>query len=182
MLKIDYTALGNRQREISDKYDKDQQIEYLVEDDCLMHFFGAGGVENYESIANFCIENNIEAIVDIGCAYGHQKEIFDQANIHYTGINDNKMDFWKNDGDNYLVGTYPCDVFVERDTLAVSVLCLTWNVYLYEKEKTLQEQCEALQRDFKHCLLYTTDEGMACVSKYFKETEKVGQGLYYFSN
>lgn len=62
------------------------------------------------------------------------------------------------------------------------LLCLTWNCYLYEKEETLRQQCEALQRDFEHCLLYIANDKVDFVSRYFKKMQQVKQKLYYFSN
>lgn len=164
---------------------KEEEQEYtltLMEDDCIMHFFEAEGYKTYGIIAEFCKENGFERVVDIGCAYGHQSECFLQEGIDYVGVNSHKSSFWNADRFEYVTGHYPCELPIRKNDLGVSVLALTWNCYLYEKEETLKQQCEALQRDFEHCLLYLTEGAMQYLSQYFKKVEKLDRGLYYFSN
>lgn len=182
-----YQSLLERREELFEKgkelYLKGEDtIQYDMEMDCIDHFFECEGWRTYEAIAKFCKENQIERVVDIGCSYGHQSECFLHEGIDYVGVNDgNLRNFWNQDRFQYILGRYPCEVPVKPNDLGVSVLCLTWNCYLYENEKTLKEQCEALKRDFDHCLLYITNEAKNYVSQYFKKVKSIGKNLYYFS-
>lgn len=160
---------------------------YFIELDSLSHFFEAGGVETYSKIAAFCKERGIGRVVDIGCSYGHQSEIFLNGDLEYVGIDQGSHPYWNEDRFTYFSDRYPCEIPVKKGDLGISVLCLTWNCYLYEKEKTLNDQCEALKRDFDHCLLYMQNEQIEAVSKHFKRTEVIGKkssgaSLVYFSN
>lgn len=164
---------------------KEEDTQYhliMMEEDCIAHFFGAGGIEHYGAIASFCKENGVEKVIDIGCAYGHQSECFLEEGIDYVGVNTHDSQFWNADQFQYITAHYPCELPAQKGDLAVSVLALTWNCYLYDKEKTLRQQCEALQRDFEHCLLYLTEEGKNALSKYFRVVQKIDRNLYYFSN
>lgn len=162
---------------------KQDSIEYDMEMDCIDHLFGCEGIQTYEKIALFCKENGIKRAIDIGCAYGHQSEAFLIHGIDYVGVNEGmKLYFWNQEQFRFIAGHYPCLLPVKKDDLGVSVLCLTWNCYLRENEKTLKEQCEALQRDFSHCLLYVTEEAKDYLSQYFNKVEKLEKNLYYFSN
>ncbi|WP_142384712.1 hypothetical protein [Bacillus sp. M6-12] len=161
---------------------KTKNMEYDMEMDCIDHFFECEGYKTYEDIATFAKSIGVERVFDIGCAYGHQSETFLKEGLDYIGVTDHTANFWNKDNFQYIINRYPCELPVQKGDLGVSVLCLTWNVYLYENEKTLTEQCEALQRDFEHCLLYIQPDRMEFVSRYFKKVEKVGGGLYYFSN
>lgn len=177
-----YQRLEDRIKELSDLYSKDKNVKHLMEDDCICHFLSYEGAKTYETIAAFAKEHNIQRVVDIGCAYGHQSETFLQEGIHYIGVSDHQAIFWNKDKFPYFVSAYPCELPVQSGDLAISVLCLTWNCYLYEGEKTLIEQCEALQRDFDHCLLYIQLDRLEFISRYFKKTKQVKGNLYYFSN
>lgn len=159
-----------------------ETIEYDMEMDCIDHFFECEGFRTYGQIALFCKENGIKRAIDIGCAYGHQSECFLIHGVDYVGVNESKLNFWNQDTFKYVAGHYPCLLPTKSNDLAVSVLCLTWNCYLREGEKTLREQVEALQRDFSHCLLYITEDAKDFVSQYFKKVVKLGRNLYYFSN
>jgi hypothetical protein len=98
-----------------------------------------------------------------------------------VGIDDDNHNFWNNDKFEFIIGNYPCAIPTKENDLGVSVLCLTWNCYLYEDD-TLTKQCEALQRDFEHCLLYIAEDKVEFISKYFKNVKEIGCNLYYFSN
>lgn len=183
-----FGRLTDRYKEIRELSRQDQGNDaYLSEMDTLGHFFEAGGVEHYSQIASFCKERNIKRVVDIGCAYGHQSEIFMHEDIDYLGIERGDDDFWNSDKFTYVTGMYPCEIPVNQGDLAVSVLCLGWNCYLHENEVTLRKQCEALRNDFEHCLLYLPKDKVEAFSKHFKRTEFVdsvasSSRLVYFSN
>jgi hypothetical protein len=157
--------------------------KYLMEMDSIDHF-GAGGFEVYSSISSFCKENSIERVVDIGCAHGHQSEIFLQEEIDYVGIDQGSQTFWNAENFTFISNSYPCELPLKKGDLGVSVLCLTWNCYLFEGETTLRKQCEALERDFDHCLLYMQADRIDFVCNYFKKVIKLQcqyGNLIYFS-
>ena len=183
-LMIKYQNLYERAKYCMDKYFETKDIKYAMEEDCISHMFECEGLKTYEKIANFAKENGFSKVFDIGCAIGHQSEVFLQSGLDYVGIEEAPVsEFWNADKFTYISKKYPFKIIAEPNKdLAVSVLCLTWNCYLYEKEKTLQEQCEALQRDFKHCLLYMPKEAVSFVSKYYKGCKNIEGHLYYFFN
>jgi hypothetical protein len=172
----------DRLKECLELYRKNHEVVYLMEEDCIAHLFECRGIETYEKIAMFCKERGIKRIFDIGCAYGHQSEVFLKEGLEYIGVNDHTATFWNRDKFQYIVNRYPCELPTQKGDLGVSVLCLTWNCYLYEGKKTLTEQCEALQRDFEHCLLYIAPDKVEFVNRYFKKVKKIDEHLYYFSN
>jgi hypothetical protein len=177
-----YQRLADRAKECLELYRRTLDIKYLMEEYCIAHLFECQGIDTYEQIASFCKERGIQRVVDIGCAYGHQSEVFLNEGIQYLGVDEDNGIFWNLDKFQYIVNRYPCELPIQKGDLGVSVLCLTWNCYLYEGEKTLKEQCEALQRDFEHCLLYMVPERVNFVHRYFKKVEEIGENLYYFSN
>ena len=191
-----YRRLAELRRECNEKIDKidnenmkkgiytesEEKTKIFMKMDSLDNFFECETYKTYESILEFCRENNIRKIYDIGCAYGLQSEIFIGSEVNYVGIDEWKMDFWNKETFKYINKSYPFKIEAKKDELAVSSLCLTWNCYLYEGNKTLIEQCEALQRDFKHCLLYISKDKVDFVSKYFKSTKIINNKLVYFSN
>lgn len=177
-----YANLEKRMQECLDLYDKTGDVIYLMEFDCICHFFECESFKTYEKIAQFSIENNFKRIFDIGCAFGHQSEVFKNASLNYIGIEMNESNFWNNNKFKYIVKEYPFKIETNPDDLAVSVLCLTWNCYLYEREKTLKKQCEALQRDFKQCLLYIASDKVDFVKQYYKNCKEIDKNIIYFWN
>lgn len=177
-----YPRLEARMKELSMLYKQEQKDEYLMEDYCIVHFLGGSGREIYEKIASFCKEREIGRVFDIGCAGGHQSEAFMTDGVEYVGVEPSKMDYWNKDNLQYITSSYPCTLPTQKGDMAISVLCLTWNCFLYEGEKTLIEQCEALKKDFDHCLLYVQPDKVEIVSRYFNKVEKITPELYYFSN
>ena len=114
---------------------------------------------------------------------GHQSEVFIDSDIEYIGINDLPVkNYWNSDRYKYITKQYPFKIEAKETDLAVSLLCLTWNCYLYKGEKTLKEQCEALTRDFKNVLLYMQKDKLLFVAKYFKSYEMLHDNFVYFYN
>lgn len=177
-----YERLEQRRKELNKLFDKTNNTNCLIEMDCIDHFFECESYKTYGKILEFAEAKKIKRVFDIGCAYGHQSEVFINSKVDYVGINEGKCDYWNEDRYKYLSTHYPFKIEANTDDLAVSVLCLTWNCYLYEKDKTLQEQCEALQRDFKNCLLYMASDKIDFVKKYFKDYIVIDKNLVYFSN
>ncbi|WPS85584.1 hypothetical protein SMD22_00560 (plasmid) [Brevibacillus halotolerans] len=174
---INFKRITNRRREIIELEKTNR--ENLEELNCIDHFFEAGGIKRYGEVASFCNANGFKRVIDIGCAYGFQSEIFLQEGIQYVGVTNHVSPFWNADKYEYIVDHYPCNLPIKHGDLAVSILCLTWNCYLYEGDKTLIEQCEALKRDFEHCILNAKPQ---ILERYFKKIVKIGEDLYYFSN
>lgn len=162
-------------------YEQTKDVKYLMECDSICHFF-EGGHERYEKVSKYCIENGFKRVFDIGCAYGFQSEIFLNNNIDYIGIDVGNLDFWNKDKFQYIVKEYPFEIEANSNDLAISVLCLTWNCYLYEDEITLRNQCEALSRDFKNCLLYMQIDKLNIVKEYFKNYKIIHHNLIAFSS
>lgn len=177
-----YQRLRERFHELGRLYREKRDIEYLMEDDSLCHIMECGRLALYETIAKVAKEKGATRVFDIGCAYGHQSEIFLNEKMTYIGVTDHQSDFWNRDTFDYIVGRYPCELPVQKGDIGVSVLCLTWNCYLYNGEDTLRNQCEALQRDFEHCLIYAQDDNVNFLKGYFKEVTHIEDNLYYFSN
>lgn len=155
----------------------------------IEHMFGAGGLDNYSYILEFALEHGFDHVVDIGCAYGHQSGLFQLANIQYDGIDQhaNSMDCYKRGekGINYHelhYGEEPLkSINITENTLAVAVLSLGWNIYLYEDEKTLDKQIQALSEDFKHMLMYVQNDFIPVFEKTF-EVEVFPNGFCYMRN
>lgn len=178
-----YERLLQRWKELS-KIATLDDIEFLQEIDCIEHFLllekeGA----RYEFVLKFAKEKGLKRVFDIGCAMGHQSEVFIGSDIEYIGINDLPVkNYWNSDRYKYITKQYPFKIEAKETDLAASLLCITWNCYLYEGEKTLKEQCEALTRDFKHVLLYMQQDKLLFVAKYFKGYEILHDNFVYFYN
>lgn len=153
-----------------------------MESDCINHLFECEIVGTYETIVAFAKENQFSRIVDIGAAYGHQSECALNEGIDYLGVDDAAHNFWNADTFKFITARYPAPLPLAEGDLGVSVLCLTWGCFLTEGDKTLHEQCAALAKDFKHCILYLPKEGREAMAQYFETVTKLDYCLYYFSN
>lgn len=179
---MEYKRLSDRIGELNRLYDETKDILYMMEDDCICHFFECEGYKKYEIILDFAKHNNFKRVFDIGCAFGHQSEVFLNSNIEYVGIDSGEFNFWNNDRYKYISKEYPFTIKADKDDLAVSVLCLTWNCYLYENERTLHEQCNQLKKDFKHCLLYMDNKKIEFVKRYYNNYKILDGNFIYFYN
>lgn len=174
----------NVYKKLKERYDDllklDDDIS-MMESCSLMNLFGDGFC-NYEFIAKWCLENNISKVYDIGCGYGHQSEFFIENKINYVGIeSENLSSFWRENQLNYLKKSYPFKINTNKNDLAISVLCLTWNCYLTDGEKTLHKQLKQLSEDFNHCLLFIAKDKVDFVKCYYKEHINLGGNYHYFS-
>lgn len=179
-----YPNLKARYHELSKLYreakTREEQLDSMEEDDSLAHVVECGGIGTYESILRHVKQLNGKRVIDIGCAYGHQSEVFVDSGVEYVGVTNHRSNFFNRDRFEYVIGQYPCELPLRPGDIGVSVLCLTWNVYLTEGEKTLHEQCEALKRDFADCILYLPAHAVEVVSGYFSEATRLGHNLYHF--
>lgn len=184
-MKQTYERLDKRMKDLFDTapdIPREEESMRFMEADSIMHFLGAGGVENYEQVVQFCQENHIQRVIDIGSAYGHQSECFLDTTIEYIGVDNEMQDGWNSERYTYIQGSYPCPLPTKADDLAVSVLCLTWNCYLHEGERTLHQQCKSLAKDFSHALLYASKSAKDTLKQYFSSVEAVDGGFLYCSN
>lgn len=173
--------LVNRYNECNELYRKTGDVKYAMELDCIAHIMETSTIKRYREIVEFAKGGEFKRVFDIGCALGHQSEVFIGSGVKYIGINDSDREFWNADIFDYIVGRYPFKIGTHNHDLAVSILCLTWNCYLYEGEITLREQCEALARDFDHVILYMSEDKIEFVRKYFGRVERLKENLMYFS-
>lgn len=176
-LKARYHELTKIVREAKNE---DEKMEAMMEDDSLCHVTECDGISTYEQILHRAKQLGGKRVIDIGCAYGHQSEVFVDSGVDYVGVTNHDSPFFNRDRFDYIKGHYPCALPLQSGDIGVSVLCLTWNCYLTEGEKTLHEQCESLKRDFADCILYLPAHAVNVVSGYFSETTKLGQNLYHF--
>lgn len=175
-----FYSLIERSKECMDLYDKTGDSEYLMEIDCIDHFFECEGLNKYSLVAKFCKERGFNKAYDIGCAYGHQSEVFLLNGINYFGIDENCTNFWNKDKCEYKTKSYPFKINAKENELAVSILCLTWNCYLDEGDITLHNQLKQLSDDFNNCLLYIAKDKVNIVKKYFKGYEHIEGNFHYF--
>ena len=150
---------------------EDIKSELLRELDCIDHLIECGSLSGYRKAMNFAIENGYETICDIGCAYGHQSELF-KGELNYIGINDNLVRFYNANEQftRYIVDDYPnrnIKRFIPENTLAVSILCMGWECYKVRDDE-FDRQFKALSEDFAASLLYMPLEREEILQKYYK--------------
>ena len=158
------------------------EMEYGIDS-----FFGEGGRSNYEFIRDFMLERGLKKLFDIGCAEGYQSECFVDTDITYVGMDAIDTPFWNRDRYEYRVGVYPkVSIPDAEESLAVSVLCLTWLCYGHN---TCEDQMAQLAKDFKQALLLVNSSALDIVKKYWATVEPVQSratnslgGFYYLSN
>lgn len=164
-LKEEYKRLNNIP--ILELSDIDRYKEY-----CLSYFFEVS-LENYNYFLEYCKNNNIKGVVDIGCCIGYQSELFLNNGIDYIGVDGTTNSFWNEDKANYITKEYPCEIKGYKDYLAISNLCLGWNCYLYNGIETLEGQFKQLAKDFDRSLIYMQKDNIEYIRKYFKEVNNL---------
>lgn len=151
-----------------------------MEMDSINHLF-EGGLDTYGLIISFLLSMDLRIgkIYDIGCAYGHQSELFLLNALEYVGVNDYQLTFYNKDKFSYSVQEYPFTIEATASDVLISVLCLTWNIYLRDKNTTLRKQLKQCSEDFRHCILYLQEDKLPIVKKYFEKVVKIEKNLYY---
>lgn len=177
-------VLSNLRIDLCEKIDncKTDKSELFRKIDSLDHFLECS-FQNYKFMHDFIIEKGFDNVVDIGCAYGYQNEIF--KDLSYTGIDDSKLDFYRKNEQNvhYLVGTYPFKIpkinYLKR-AIAISNLCIGWECYKHNDDE-FDKQFEAISKDFKVCLIYMPYGRINTLEKYFNNIEihKEHKGLVH---
>ena len=150
---------------------KDIRNELLRELDCIDHLVECGSLSKYRKMMEFAIKEGFDTVCDIGCAYGHQSEIF-KNKLNYIGINDQLVRFYNANEQftRYIVDDYPnrnIKHCIPENTLAISILCLGWECYKIRDDE-FDLQFKALSRDFKASLLYMPLEREEILQKYYK--------------
>lgn len=98
-----YKCLKDRLKNLNLLYEENKDMKYLVEEDCIIHLFECESLKVYEKIAEHAIKLGVHRVIDIGCAYGHQSEVFLQDEIKYVGVTDDtKKGFWNEDKFEYI--------------------------------------------------------------------------------
>jgi hypothetical protein len=124
----------------------------------------------YEQASKFAKETGFKKVVDIGSAFGSQKVYFDEQGIEYMGID---QDF---ESEYVAKGYYPDDIefkYGDDDTLAISHLCLTWNIYTGNDDETVIKQIKGLKRDFKYILIQAQHDKVWIIEQEFDNIEKL---------
>lgn len=160
---------GKRGEDIS-SYEQDREFSILVALDMI---------SNYEYIKMFCDENLISKVCDIGCAWGYQSEVFRNSGIVYRGIDNNvNKDFWNDDIYFYENKTFPCALNPSHDELAISVLCLGWNCFMTEGDKTAHKQFESLASQFEQALIYMQAKFVDVAKTYYSNVINLKDNFY----
>lgn len=130
-----------------------------MEMDSIEHVLGCTG-DFYDFVVQYCKEHNIDSVIDIGCAYGHQAEAFVQANINYEGVNDWDGPLWKKDQITYHIGKFPFELQTNAQ-LAISNLCYGYFIHNYE----------VLAKQYSHVILNNITD-LEAIEQYF-DVEKI---------
>lgn len=168
------------------KLSKSNSREDLMKFDDLLNQFECESFEIYGEIAKIAKQNQVNNIYDIGCATAYQSEVFKQENINYVGIEGyfTGKGYWNDNIFKYIEKPYPFKIDASKNDIAISKLCIGWNCFKFE-DNTYLKQLEALSRDFKTVILYTTGEFIDIAHKYFKEITKCSENyksLYLLKN
>lgn len=146
----------------------------------LMHLL-TGGLDRYKQALSLIEGMGIEKVFDIGCAFGHQSELFRKRGIEYVGVNDGNLNFYNEHLHTYIEGEYPNVVLnTNQHDIAVSILCLTWNVY--GCIETVRKQLKKLSDDFSRVIIYAQNNRVHLFNDYFAKVEDMGGGFIYASN
>lgn len=114
----------------------------LMEMDCLEHVISLD--DFYDYCAYYMKKKGINQVVDIGCAFGHQAEVFLQEGLAYTGIEICRYKKMYKKGEcSYIFDSYPCKIPEESGRFAVSNMCFEYFINDYK----------ALARDFDEVIL-----------------------------
>lgn len=118
----------------------------------------------YAKYAQFALNENIDTIYDIGCAYGIERIPIDYYGLNYIGIDYDKYarHYGKLKG-HYIAGKYPFPIKTKKPSFAVSSLCIGF--FDLTNDRTFNQ----LSEDFTFLGL-SIDE-IPIIFKYFKPYE-----------
>lgn len=160
-----YKKLNQRSNEIrnvllpEDCFQNKEYCDLCQEMDSIEHVLVCTG-DFYDYVVQYCKENNIRSVLDIGCAYGHQAEAFLEAGIGYEGVNDWDGSLWKKDQITYHIGEFPFELQTNAQ-LAISNLCYGYFIHHYE----------VLAKQYSHVILNNITD-LEAIEQYF-DIEKV---------
>lgn len=112
--------------------DKSKLYEYLY---CITAAFSINTFEDYFTAYKVAVRNGFDTVIDIGCAAGHQAELFRGSTVRYVGIESCPGHFWRPDEITYFTQKYPCSIpnkIMDRRVLGVSRLCVGYLTIDYE--------------------------------------------------
>lgn len=112
---------------------------------------------------------NAKNIIDIGCQFGIQSEIF-RHEYNYTGIELYDMEFFNKNTDNcsFLIGAFPNQDINYEDSIIISSMSLGY----FPQSDNEDEELELLAKELNKCkYLYiaTSIKFRKVLSKYFEE-------------
>lgn len=142
------------------RYISDENFDLYTEKNCLESYLLAGGQKDYQLAADICRKLGMRGIVDLGCSYGFQSEIFQEKRLTYHGIDSRCTHFWNSGEENvtFQAEEYPC--YINMDTkhmLAFSRFCIGQTMNDYGK----------LAEDFTYILVDKNAAAYYGLSKYF---------------
>lgn len=163
---------------------------YSLEKSYSLEEFMECSLRDYLNVLKYCLDNNIKGIVDIGCAYGFQYDLFREFGIDYIGIDGCKNfvikdEFHGLDVDNspykvdewdYVIGRYP-DVELPKgieDYLAVGIMSITW---MERDLDELDRLLNKLKEDFSTAIIYANKEKLRKSKVRFKDVKEIKDGL-----
>jgi SAM-dependent methyltransferase len=147
-------------------------FDFLQADDSLNHFLGCDGMTTYIKMLNICQKNNIKKVYDIGCGIGWQSEIFLRGGVKYTGIDNEKLSFWKEnmtDDINYIEKEYPFRIDSKPDEVVISSMCISWGCYFEIEE--VKKQAKIIGMDFEQAILYLSKDKVRYFIEEFNNCE-----------
>ena len=178
--------MGKKEFNKARKQLMEYKTDLLRELDALDHILEYS-LKEYDTMIDFAIEKGFDAVVDIGCAFGHQSSLC-EGRIKYIGMNEDEVNFYKMKPKKriYSAEKYPCYIPFDlyKNDLAISHLAIGWQCYANDKET--EKQFAALAEDFKASLLHLPVERKELLKKYFKNIETLREGdisgIYYCYN
>lgn len=149
----------------------------------------------YFKIIRHIFENNIkkDTIIDIGCQFGFQSELFIDNGYRYIGIDRFKHNFFNRDKENvnYLIGTFPTIELPLNNSITISCMSLGYfNNYIGEDEDIVLDKLTKELAICSHLYIKTTPELINKLKSNFLTGELIFEReilnkkfiLYYFSN
>lgn len=149
--------------------------------------------DDYLLIKKHMIENGIDGdILDIGCQYGFQSELF-MDNRSYSGIDCAKYRFFNTEKENvsYRVGMFPRDFEGDlKGKIVMSIMSLGYfNIWFEKDEAKAMDILENALKDCEVLYIATTPELTKRLEKHFAVKETLCQktllgkvfGVVYFA-
>lgn len=160
----------------------DKQVIDMQSDYSLMHRCQTMNRE-YEYVLDYCLENDIKSVVDIGSAFAWQSDMFLFNNIEYYTINhfvDNRM---RNlNKKKYFQGDFPdADHNIPKDTLAIVILSIGWPVYTTDDEQLIND-FKGLSEQFNMSIAYIPSDSYHKIKHLFSESKNLKGSFYLLSN